>query len=72
MKHSNRLVNMAIETCADSIEELRECDVLRAMETADANGSLLDTYHYILENRPEFSEALFEASKLIKLLPIKP
>ena len=60
MKHTNRLVNMAIETCADSVFELRKCDVERALETAKQNGSLADTAAFIGVKRPEFAHMCVE------------
>lgn len=60
MKHPNRLVNMAIECCADSIMELRLCDVNRALNTASANGSYLDTIEFIATNRPDLMKRTVE------------
>lgn len=57
MKHENRLVNMAIEVCADSVEELRKCDVERALQTAFANKSYLATKDFIMEQRPDLIPA---------------
>lgn len=55
MKHTNRLVNMAIEICADNIFELRKCDVERAMECAERHGreTYLDLIEFIAANRPD-------------------
>lgn len=65
-KHSNRWVNIAIETCADDITELRACDVSRALTTAAHNGSLNSTADYIRENRVDLVSAVdLEQAKIL-------
>jgi hypothetical protein len=59
-KHENRLVNMAIECCADDITQLRLCDVDRALDTASANGSYLDTIEFIAMWRPDLMPRVVE------------
>jgi len=51
---------MAIECCADSIVELRLCDVNRALNTASANGSYLETVEYISTHCRDLIKAIAE------------
>ncbi len=68
MKHTNRLVNIAIECCADDITQLRKCDVWRALETAERNGSYLDTIEYIAANRPDLMKTVCDYKEGIRFV----
>lgn len=63
MKHANRLVNMAIEICADSVTELRKCDVDRAMDCAARHGreTYLDLIEFIASHRPDLMASVAAA-----------
>ena len=58
MKSDNRLVNMAIEVCADDVTLLRKCDVERAMETAFRNGSYFDLVIFLLRHRTDLYDEI--------------
>jgi len=51
-----RRINMWVNAAADSIEELRGCDVGRVLDSAKLNGFLQETIVYVLEHRPELKK----------------
>lgn len=51
--NEERRIRMFIMAAADSLSELRGCDVWRVMESADRAGLASKTSQYILKDRPD-------------------
>lgn len=56
----NRRLNMLIQAAADSLEELRECDVMRVIESANNCEVLEEMKTKIETERPDLKEEVAE------------
>lgn len=61
-KEFNRIVAVA----ADTVSELRACDVLRVMEGARDQGCVANFSDWLAEKRPEFTAEIDEAFKIVQ------